>query len=98
MSVRMRAIAERRRMLVARAEVERGALAAQAARLRGSLAFADVAVRGYRLARSHPLALAMTAAALAAAGPGKWLRQCYRVGLIVLDVLRLVKSFKHPRS
>lgn len=93
----MRAIAERRRVLVARAEVERGALAAQAARLRESLAFADLAVRGYRLARSHPLALVMTAA-LAAAGPGKWLRQCYRAGLIVLGVLRLVKSFKHPRS
>lgn len=98
MSVRLRAIVERRRMLVARAGVERGQLAAQAGCLRASLAFTDLAWRGYRLAKSHPLALAVTAAALVAVGPGKWLRLGYRGGLIVLGVLRLVKTFKRLRS
>lgn len=97
MSTRLREVVRKRRLLVARAAEQRGELAVQAAAARQSLAFADLAWRGYRHLKSRPVGVAMVAAALAAIGPGKLLRVGYRSGLIVMAVLRLIKIFRTLR-
>ena len=97
MSVRLRDIVRKRRLLVARATEQRGDLAVQAAAVRQSLAFADLAWRGYRRLKSSPVTVAVVAAALVAVGPGKLLRIGYRSGLVVLGLLRLAKMFRALR-
>lgn len=97
MSVRLRDIVRKRRLLVARATEQRGDLAVQAAAVRQSLAFADLAWRGYRRLKSSPVTVAVVAAALVAVGPGKLLRIGYRSGLVVLGLLRLAKMFRTLR-
>lgn len=97
MSTRLREIVRKRRLLVARAAEQRGELAVQAVAARRSLAFADLAWRGYRHLKSRPVGVAMAAAALVAIGPGKLLRVGYRSGLIVMAVLRLIKIFRTLR-
>jgi len=97
MSTRLREIERKRRLLVARANEQRGELAVEAAALRRSLAFADLAWRGYRRLKSSPVVVAVVAAALVAAGPGKLLRMGYRSGLIVLGLLRLAKIIRTLR-
>ena len=97
MSTRLRDIVRKRRLLVARATEQRGDLAVQAAAVRQSLAFADLAWRGYRRLKSSPVTVAVVAAALVAVGPGKLLRIGYRSGLVVLGLLRLAKMFRTLR-
>lgn len=97
MSARLREIVRKRRFLVARATEQRGELAVQAAAVRQSLAFADLAWRGYRHLKSRPVGVAIVAAALVAIGPGKLLRVGYRSALIVMAVLRLIKIFRALR-
>lgn len=97
MSVRLRDIVRKRRLLVARATEQRGDLAVQAGAVRQSLAFADLAWRGYRRLKSSPVTVAVVAAALVAVGPGKLLRIGYRSGLVVLGLLRLAKMFRTLR-
>jgi hypothetical protein len=97
MSARLRQIVRKRRLLVARATEQRGELAVEAAALRHSLAFADLALRGYRHLKSRPVGVALIAAALVAVGPGKLLRLGYRSGLLVMAALRLVKIFRAMR-
>ena len=97
MSTRLREIVRKRRLLVARATEQRGELAVQAAALRHSLAFAELAWRGYRHLKSRPVGIALIAAALVAVGPGKLLRLGYRSGLIVMAALRLIKIFRALR-
>jgi hypothetical protein len=97
MSTRLAEIVRRRRLLVAQAAEQRGALIEQAAAARKSLALADLAWRGYRLLKSRPVVIAIVAAALATIGPGKLLRVGYRGGLIVVATLRLIKIFTSSR-
>lgn len=97
MSARLRKIVRTRRLLVARATEQRGELAVQAVALQQSLAFADLAWRGYRRLKSSPVAAAIVAAALVAVGPGKLLRMGYRSGLIVVGLVRLIKVFRTLR-
>ena len=97
MSARLREIVRKRRFLVARAAEQRGELAVQAAAGRQSLAFADLAWRGYRYLKSRPVGVAIVAAALVAIGPGKLLRVGYRSGVIVMAALRLIKIFRTLR-
>ena len=66
MNARLREIVLRRRALVARAAEQRGELAVQAASVRQSLAFAELAFRGYRNLKSRPLGAALIAMALEA--------------------------------
>ena len=94
MSARLREIDHKRRLLVARAAEQRVEVAVQTAMVRQSLAFADLAWRGYRHLKSRPVGVAIVAAALAAIGPGKLLRVGYRSGLLVVGLLRLIKIFK----
>lgn len=95
MSARLSEIVRKRRLLVVRAAEQRGEFAVQAVAARKSLAFADLAWRGYRHLKSRPVAIA--AAALVAIGPGKLLRMGYRSGLIVMGLLRLIKIFRMLR-
>jgi YqjK-like protein len=97
MSARLREIVRKRRFLVVRAAEQRGELGVQAAAARQSLAFADLAWRGYRHLKSRPVGVAVAAAALVAIGPGKLLRMGYRSGLIVTAVLRLIRIFRMLR-
>lgn len=97
MSDRLREIVRKRRLLVARATEQRGQLAVQAAAARQSLAFAELAWRGYRYLKSRPVVVAIVATALVAIGPGKLLRVGYRSGLIVMAALRLFKIFRTLR-
>ena len=97
MSSRLRDIVRRRRLLVARATAQRADFAVQAAAVRHSLSFADLAWRGYLQIKSRPVGVALAAAALAMVGPGKLLRMGYRSGLIVATVLRVVKIFRALR-
>ena len=97
MSPRLRDIVRKRRLLVVRATEQRGDLAVQARAVRQSLAFADLAWRGYRRLKSSPVTVAVVAAALVAAGPSKLMRVGYRSGLIVLGLLRLAKMFRTLR-
>jgi hypothetical protein len=97
MSARLREIVRKRRFLVVRTTEQRAELAVQAAAVRQSLAFADLAWRGYRHLKSRPVGVAIVAAALVAIGPGKLLRVGYRSGLIVMAVLRLIKIFRSMR-
>ena len=97
MSARLREIVRKRRFLVARAAEQRGELGVQAAAVRQSLAFADLAWRGYRRLKSRPVGVAVVAAVLVAIGPGKLLRVGYRSGLIVMAVLRLIRIFRTLR-
>ncbi len=97
MSARLREIDRKRRLLVARATEQRGELAVQAAAVRQSLAFVDLAWRAYRGLKSSPVGAAVAAAALVAVGPGKLLRLGYRSGLIVVGLLRLIKIFRALR-
>ena len=97
MSARLREIVRKRRFLVARAAGQRGELAVQAAAVQQSLAFADLAWRGYRYFKSRPVGVAIVAAALVAIGPGKLLRVGYRGGVIVMAVLRVIKIFRKLR-
>ena len=97
MSARLREIVRKRRLLVARAAAQRDELGVQAAALRQSLAFADLAWRGYRHLKSRPLGVALAAAALVVIGPGKLLRVGYRSGLIAVGLLRLIKLYKTLR-
>jgi hypothetical protein len=98
MSARLLEIVRKRRFLVALAAEQRAELAVQAAAVRQSLAFADLALRGYRYLKSHPVGVAIVvAAALVAIGPGKLLRVGYRSGLIVMAALRLIKIFRRLR-
>lgn len=97
MSARLRGIVRKRRLLVARATEQRGEFAVQAAAVRQSLAFADLAWRAYRRLKSSPVGVAVVAAALVAVGPGKLLRMGYRCGLIVVGMLRLIRIFRALR-
>jgi len=97
MSARLREIVRKRRLLVARATEQRGEFAVQAAAIRQSFAFADLAWRGYRRLKSSPVGVAVVAAALVAVGPGKLLRMGYRSGLIVVGLLRLIRIFRALR-
>ena len=97
MSPRLRDIVRKRRLLVVRATEQRGELAVEAGAVRQSLAFADLAWRGYRRLKSSPVTVAVVAAALVAVGPGKLMRVGYRSGLIVLGLLRLAKMFRTLR-
>jgi YqjK-like protein len=97
MSTRLREIVRKRRLLVVQATAQRGELAVQAAAVQQSLAFADLAWRGYHHLKSRPVGVAIVAAALVAIGPGKLLRVGYRGGLIAMAVLRLIKIFRSLR-
>jgi hypothetical protein len=97
MSVRLRDIVHRRRLLVARATAQRGDFAAQVASLKHSLSFVDLVWRGYHHLKSRPVGVALIAAALVMMGPGKLLRMGYRSGLIVATVLRVIKIFRALR-
>jgi hypothetical protein len=97
MSHRLRDIVRRRRLLVARATVQRSDLAVQAAAVRQSLSFVDLAWRGYLQLKSRPVGVALVAAALVMVGPGKLLRMGYRSGLIVVTVLRVIKILRALR-
>ena len=97
MSARLREIDHKRRLLVTRAAEQRGELIVQAAAARKSLAFADLAWRGYRHLKSRPVGMAIVAAALLAIGPGKLLRVGYRSGMIIMAGLRLIKMFRTSR-
>jgi hypothetical protein len=97
MSHRLRDIVRRRRLLVARATVQRSDLAVQAAAVRHSLSFVDLAWRGYLRLKSRPVGVALVAAALVMVGPGKLLRMGYRSGLIVVTVLRVIKILRALR-
>lgn len=97
MSARVREIVRKRRLLVARAAEQRGELAVQAVAVRQSLAFVDLAWRGYRWLKSSPVVVAVVAAALVAVGPGKFVRTGYRSGLMVMGLLRLIKIIRTLR-
>ncbi len=97
MSHRLRDIVRRRRLLVARAAAQRSDLAVQAAAVRQSLSFVDLAWRGYLQFKSRPVGVALVAAALVMVGPGKLLRMGYRSGLIVVTVLRVIKILRALR-
>jgi hypothetical protein len=97
MSARLREVERRRRLLLARADEQRGALALQSASLRHALGFADLALRGYRRLRSNPVIIAVAAAALLAVGRGKLFRIGYRSGLLLLGLLRLAKVVRAMR-
>jgi hypothetical protein len=97
MSTRLREIVRRRRLLVALATEQRGDFALHAGDVRRSLAFADLAWRGYRRLKSNPVVLAVLAAGLLTIGPGRLLRTGYRSGLTLLGLLRLIKIFRAMR-
>ena len=97
MNERLREIVRKRRALVAQAAEQRGDLAAHAASVRQSLAFADLAWRGYRNLKSRPLGVALVGIALVAIGPGKLLRVGYRSGLLVMGVLRVIRFIRALR-
>jgi hypothetical protein len=97
MSTRLSEIVRQRRLLVARAAKQRDEFALQAAAVRRSLAFADLAWRGYRQLKSRTVGMAVVAAGLMVLGPGKLLRVGYRGALIVLGVLRIIKIFRTLR-
>jgi hypothetical protein len=97
MSARLRAIVRKQRLLIATATEQRREFALQAAAVRQSLAFADLAWRGFRHLKARPVGIAVAAAALAALGPGRLLRLGYRSGLIVVAALRLIKIFRTLR-
>ena len=97
MNARIHDIAARRHALVAKAAGQRGEIAAQAAALGQSLAFADLAWRSYRRLKSNSVAVAVIAVALVAIGPGRLLRVGYRSALLVTGLLRLIKRFRTPR-
>jgi hypothetical protein len=97
MNDRLRTIVRRRRLLVALATEQRAEFGLQAGALRSSLAFADVAWRGYRLLKSSPVVMALAAAALLTVGPGRLLSIAYRSGLLVQGLLRLAKLFRALR-
>ncbi|HVY06091.1 MAG TPA: YqjK family protein [Burkholderiales bacterium] len=97
MNERLRGIVLKRRALVAQAAEQRGELAAHAASVRQSLAFADLAWRGYRNLKSRPLGAALIAVALIAVGPGEILRMGYRSGLLLMGVLRVIRFIRMLR-
>jgi hypothetical protein len=97
MNERLREITRKRRELVARAAEQRGELAVQAADARRSVAFADLAYRGYRNLKSRPLGVALIAMALVAVGPGKLLSYGYRGGMLVMGVLRILRFIRGLR-
>ena len=97
MSDRLRDIVRRRRLLVALVAEQRGELAVQAAEVQQSLAFAELAWRGYRRLKSNPLVVAVAVAGFAAIGPVRLLRSGYRSGLTILGLLRLLKLFRTLR-
>ena len=97
MNARLREIVRRRRLLVALATEQRADIALQAAEVRQSLAFADLAWRGYRRLKSNPVVIAVAAAGLFAIGPGRLLRTGYRGGLTLLGLLRMIKLFRALR-
>jgi hypothetical protein len=97
MNDRLRGIVHRRRLLVTLAAEQRGELAMQASRLRRSLAFAELAWRGYRRLKASPVVLACAAAAVLMVGPGRLLNLAYRSGLLVQGLLRLARLFRTLR-
>jgi hypothetical protein len=97
MSDRLHDIVRRRRLLVALATEQRSELAVQTAEVRQSLAFAELAWRGYRRLKSNPVVAAVVVAGFAAIGPIKLLRSGYRSGLTILGLLRLIKLFRTLR-
>jgi hypothetical protein len=97
MSDRLRDIVRRRRLLVALVAEQRGELAVQAAEVQQSLAFAELAWRGYLRLKSNPLVVAVAVAGFAAIGPVRLLRSGYRSGLTILGLLRLLKLFRTLR-
>jgi hypothetical protein len=97
MSDRLRDIVRRRRLLVALVTEQRGELAVQAAEVQESLAFAELAWRGYRRLKSNPVVVAVVVAGFAAIGPIRLLRSGYRSGLTILGLLRLLKMFRTLR-
>jgi hypothetical protein len=97
MSERLREITRKRRELVARAAEQRGELAVHAADARRSVAFADLAYRGYRNLKSRPLGVALIAMALVAVGPGKLLSYGYRGGMLVMGILRILRFIRALR-
>ena len=97
MSARLRNIVRKRRLLVARAAEQRGDFAVTAGALRQSLVLVDLAWRGYRRLKASPVTVAVVAAALVTAGPGKLLRIGYRSGLVVLGLLRLARILRTLR-
>jgi hypothetical protein len=97
MNDRLRNIVRRRRLLVTLATEQRGEFTVQAGALRRSLAFADIAWRGYRLLKSSPVVMSLAAVALLTVGPGRLLNVAYRSGLLVQGLLRLTKLFRALR-
>jgi hypothetical protein len=97
MSERLREITRKRRELVARAAEQRGELAVHAADARRSLAFADLAYRGYRNLKGRPLGVALIAMALVAVGPGRLLSYGYRGSMLVMGVLRVIRFIRALR-
>ena len=97
MNSRLREIVRRRRLLVALITEQRGEMALQAAEVRQSLAFAELAWRGYRRLKSNPVIVAAVVAGFAAIGPLRLLRSGYRSGLTILGLFRLIKLFRTLR-
>ena len=97
MNGRLCEIVRKRRALVAHAAEQRGDLAVHVASVRQSLAFADLAWRGYRNLKSRPLGVALVGIALVAIGPGKLLRVGYRSGLLLMGVLRVIRFIRALR-
>lgn len=76
MNGRLTRLADRRRLLVAQAAVQRTALASNMAPWRARLALADRGIAALRYVRSHPALMVGAALLLAALRPrrvGKWL-------------------------
>ena len=97
MNNRLRQIAQKRRMLVAEAAEQRGALAAHAVTLRLKLGWVDMFRRGGSALASRPLLVGAVAAGMMVIGPGRILRFVYRSGLLIpigLRVLRIIRALR----
>ena len=97
MNNRLRQIAQKRRMLVAEAAEQRGALAAHAVMLRQKLDWVDMFQRGGSALASRPLLVVAVAAGMMMIGPGRILRFVYRSGLLIpigLRVLRIIRALR----
>jgi hypothetical protein len=78
MNGKLNRLAERRRLLIAQAEVQRTALALNMAPWRARLALVDRGVAAVRYVRSHPaliLGVALLVAALRPRRAGTWLQR-----------------------
>jgi hypothetical protein len=97
MNDRLRQIAQKRRMLVAKAAEQRGELAAHAVTLRQKLDWVDMFRRGGSALASRPLLVGAVAAGVMVVGPSQILRFVYRSGLLIPIGLRLVRIIRALR-